>query len=136
MEYTQIVKAALVCLILACSATVCCQEEEEKQRKRRKISPWKFLLDRNKHGAHVVTVNIFRGNDRSSFFSKIFTNERWAFWGTYVHSFWMQLVPRTSYDLEVIRTLLFFPFIQVLLFQHAKLVNSIQLLTIFEKIPS
>ena len=63
----QIVEDALVCTILACSAAVCCQEEEEKRRKRRKIWTRKFLLDRNKYGAHVVPVNALREKDPHSF---------------------------------------------------------------------
>ena len=46
---------------------MCCQEEEEKQGKRRKIWTRKFLLDRSKYGAHVVTVNAIRENDPHSF---------------------------------------------------------------------
>ena len=43
-----------------------CQEEEEKRRKRTKI--WtRMLLDRNKNGAHVVTVNVLRESDPYSF---------------------------------------------------------------------
>ena len=67
MEDIQIVEDALFCTILACSAAVCCQEEEEKQGKRRKIWTRKFLLDRSKYGAHVVTVNAIRENDPHSF---------------------------------------------------------------------
>ena len=43
-----------------------CQEEEEKRRKRTKIST-RMLLDRNKNGAHVVTVNVLRESDPYSF---------------------------------------------------------------------
>ena len=67
MEDTQIVEDALVCTILACSAAVCCQEEEEERTKRRKLWTRKFLLDRNKYGAHVVTVYALRENDSHSF---------------------------------------------------------------------
>ena len=63
MEDAKIVEDALVCTILACSATLSCQEEEEKQRKRRKIRRRELLLDRNKYGTHVVTVNGLREND-------------------------------------------------------------------------
>ena len=67
MEDMQIVEDALACTILACSAAVCCQEEEGKRRKRRKVWTRKFLLDRNKYGAHVVTVNALRENGSHSF---------------------------------------------------------------------
>ena len=63
MEDTKIVEDALVCTVLACSATLSCQEEEEKQRKRRKIWRRELLLDCNKYGTHVVTVNGLREND-------------------------------------------------------------------------
>ena len=62
MEDIQIVDDASVCL--ACSVAVCRQEEEEKQRKRRKICTRKFLLNHNKYGAYVITVNALRENEQ------------------------------------------------------------------------
>ena len=67
MEDIQIVEDASVCTKLACSAAVCRHKEEEKQRKRRKICTRKFLLDYNKYGAHVITVDALRENDPHSF---------------------------------------------------------------------
>ena len=74
MEDIQIVEDALVCPILACSATVCCQEEQERRSKCTKIWIQKLLLYGNKYGAHVVTVNALRENDVHSF--RRFTNEK------------------------------------------------------------
>ena len=64
IENIQIVEDASVCTKLACSAAMCRQEEEEKQRKRRKICTRKFLLNHNKYGAYVITVNALRENEQ------------------------------------------------------------------------
>ena len=100
------------------------------------------MLDGNKYGAHVATINALRENDPHSFgrylrmSSEVYEVRMVTCSECNCNEKLVNFVPRTFYDFEVIFTLLFFHFIQALLSQPAKTVSSIQLLTIFEKTPS
>ena len=111
MEDTQIVEDALVCTTLVCSAVVYCQEVEEKRRQRMNIWTRKFLLDYNKYGAQVVTVNALRENDPHAFRRSLRMSSEVYEVHTITRSEYnkneklVNLVPRTFYDFEVICTL-------------------------------
>ena len=61
----QDLKEALICTILLSSAQII--QANKKKKKNRKVWVRKFLQQRERHGAHIITVNALRENDPYSF---------------------------------------------------------------------
>ena len=61
-----LLEEALVCTLIA-STTAVIEEKNREKKKKKRIWVREFLQKRDKHGAHVVTVNALRTNDPYSF---------------------------------------------------------------------